>query len=537
MKDDVTTIEIYSVASNYQGVQPGWFAKILKDKFNVELNIVAPNVSGDADSLYQTRAAAGNLGDIVVLDNADFKDCVDSGLVADITEDIQGCENLMKYEEQIKEYNKNLGEDADIQYGIPAQMNSNGPTGYAEDTVYSMPRIPWDYYSALGSPDMANTDDLLNVLETMLEKYPTNEKGDKAYALSLWSDWDNPGTNAGIEVINQMAKWYGQEAKGSVLIGNDGSIKSLTDKDGTYYKLLQFLYQANQKGLLDPDSGTQDWNATSAKMKNKQVYLFWYNWQRAFWNNPERGAAGDAYVAAPLADLNVYQEANYYFGNGRVWGVGSNVDEAKKAKIMEVLNWLASPEALEYTHCGLKDIIYTVVEDGKYELTKDGYNRDSADIQIPEELGGGLYFDGKCQINEWIVGSVETNPNTAECYDVNYWNATFEANRNKASEEWSQKFNAENEVEYLEKNGQLEITPTVNLLLESDTTDTALIRSQCGQLVCDTSWQMIYAGNESEFEASWANLEKQLEGQGWEKLVNFDTEKYQEVVDARKKLK
>ena len=50
---DTMTIEIFDVAANYQGVQTGWFAKVVKDRFNIELNIIAPQVAGDA--IYQTR--------------------------------------------------------------------------------------------------------------------------------------------------------------------------------------------------------------------------------------------------------------------------------------------------------------------------------------------------------------------------------------------------------------------------------------------------------------------------------------------------
>ena len=55
--DTELTIEIYDKAANYQGIQAGWFGKVLKDKFNIQLNIIAPQVSGDANSLYQTRSA------------------------------------------------------------------------------------------------------------------------------------------------------------------------------------------------------------------------------------------------------------------------------------------------------------------------------------------------------------------------------------------------------------------------------------------------------------------------------------------------
>ena len=71
--DTEMTIEIYDKAANYQGIQAGWFGKVLKDKFNIQLNIIAPQVSGDANSLYQTRSASGNLGDIVIIDNSEMQ--------------------------------------------------------------------------------------------------------------------------------------------------------------------------------------------------------------------------------------------------------------------------------------------------------------------------------------------------------------------------------------------------------------------------------------------------------------------------------
>ena len=48
----------YDVAANYQGMQTGWFAKVVKDRFNIELNIIAPQVAGD--TIFQTRASSGN---------------------------------------------------------------------------------------------------------------------------------------------------------------------------------------------------------------------------------------------------------------------------------------------------------------------------------------------------------------------------------------------------------------------------------------------------------------------------------------------
>ena len=55
-------LTFYDEAANYHGTQSGWFAKVVKDRFNIELNIIAPQVVGN--DVYTTRAMEGDLGDI-----------------------------------------------------------------------------------------------------------------------------------------------------------------------------------------------------------------------------------------------------------------------------------------------------------------------------------------------------------------------------------------------------------------------------------------------------------------------------------------
>ena len=530
--DTEMTIEIYDKAANYQGIQAGWFGKVLKDKFNIQLNIIAPQVSGDANSLYQTRSASGNLGDIVIIDNSEMQDCVEAGLIMDIGDIIGSYENLTKYKEQIDLFNGTMsGVEAGSVYAIPCNMNSNGPTAFVGTEVASAPRVPWDLYEGLGCPELKTTDDLLNMLKDMQDKYPTNAAGDKAFAITMWKDWD--GTS--IENANLLTNWFGQQVKESVLLGNDNTIMPLTDKNGGYYKALKFFFKANQMGLVDPDAATQDWTtACDSKMKQKRVYLFWYNWQNGFWNTPEHGESRENYMYTPVEKLNFFQMADSYYGDGRVWGVGSQVDEEKKLRIMELLDWLASPEGLTYQHNSLEGLIYTVNEDGTYTLTKEGQDRFTGDLPVPEEMGGGLWSDGNNQINQWIAGSSEMNPVTGEYFEPNLWSSTIEMNQTATTKEWSEKFGAVNEVEYMKNAGQLGMVANVNIPLASDDTDTALIRSQCKSVVCDASWRMVFAANDAEFEQMWDDMCTQLEGFGWNDLVAFDTEKYQAVIDARK---
>ena len=527
---DTMTIEIFDVAANYQGVQTGWFAKVVKDRFNIELNIIAPQVAGDA--IYQTRSSSGNLGDILILESGQFKECVDAGLIKDISADIWNYSNLADYKDQIDVLNNGLeGNDNGATYGIPTEMLSTSPTSYSQDTIYSSPLLRWDLYKELGTPDIADLDGLLDVLEQMMEKHPTNDAGDACYAMSLWPDWDGGDGMLGIANVVQLTTWYGEKIKGSAILKPDGTFIPLTDKNGTYYKILKFLYEANQRGLVDPDSATQDWNSACAKMSAGQVYLMWYSWQTGFWNSTERLKDGTGFIFTPIADQDYYTDADAYYGSGRVWAVGSQVDDEKYAKIMEFLDWYASPEGLMFQHAGIEGFNYEVGEDGK--LTQINSNALMDNLNVPEEWGGGGYSDGNNAINQWIVNANSINPLTGETYVVTYWSSYKEETLTDMKKEWRERFDAEEPADYMKKNNKLIISPNVSVSLPTDTADISVIRNQCNETICDYSWRMIYASDDANFDALWDEMSKTLDGYGFQDLVKFDTDKYQIELDAK----
>lgn len=527
--NELLTLEVYNVAANYQGIPTGWFHNFVKKKFNIEFNIIAPQASGDGNALYQTRSSSGKLGDIILLDNADFIDCINAGLVKDISGLIKNYPNLMVFDEQITAFNEQIKGSNGAIYGIPTEMTNTSPDVYSQTSVLSSPMIPWDYYKELGYPEMKSLDDLLNVLESMQKAHPTNVDGEKAYAIGLWSDWD--GTS--IENVNQLTKWYGEEVNGSILINGKNEMRSLIDDDGAYYKMLHFLFEANQRGLVDPDSATQDWNAQLEKMKAKRIYLYWYNWSLGFYNQVDKTSKGDGYVYIPVDDMNFYQTSDSYYGSGRVWGVGAHVDDATLLRIMEFLDWYASPESVLLQNYMIKDFNYEVLEDGTYRGINDEamINNDV----VPEEWGGGPVRDGANQLNQWIVGAYSINPLTNETYSRVGWKSEKEKEKSLLDKEWIAKFGADNAIELMKQKNQLSIVPSVNLVLESDTTDIALIRSQCGKIICDTSWKLIYANDEEAFVSGWNKMKESLKGLGWDDLVQFDMNKYQPVIEVRKK--
>ncbi|MCR5277925.1 MAG: sugar ABC transporter substrate-binding protein [Lachnospiraceae bacterium] len=526
--DETLVIEIYDEAANYQGTQTGWFAKVVKDRFNIELNIIAPQVAGDA--VYQTRTATGNLGDIVLLDPSHFNDCVAAGLIKDISGEIKDCTNLMEFNRQINALNEGIPGNNGAIYGIPCEMTNTSPTSFSDDVVYSSPMLRWDLYSGVGAPDIADLDGLLDTIKKIQDANPTNDAGDPAYGFSLWPDWDNNDGMIGIANVVQLTTWYGEKIKGSAILTKDDKFIPLTDKNGTYYKMLKFLYKANQMGIVDPDSGSQNWDAACAKMSAGQVYTFWYSWQVGFWNTPERLADGKGMIFIPVKDQLYYTTSDTYYGSGRVFGVGSGVEGEKYDRIMKFLDWYASPEGVTFQHDGIEGFNYELLPDGKFKLL----NADAlmANLPVPEEYGGAGYSDGNNAINQWIVSSISINPNSGEAYGNTHWSSYKEETATKTKNEWAARFGAAEPADWMKANNALLVRPSVSVSLPSEDADITVIRNQVGQEVKDASWRMIFAANENEFDSMWDTMTDNLNSLGFDQLYKFDVDKYTIELEA-----
>lgn len=524
------SIEVYSQAANFQGEQVGWTAALLKEKFNITLSIIAPQVAG-AD-IFAARSASGYLGDIIVLDNVDIQACVTSGLIYDITEEIKGFQAYSDYKDQLDYYNASLeGVEEGTYYAWPCEMANTGVTTFTPTIPGVAPTVPWDYFNEIGAPELNTLTDLISALRTMQDNHPTNEAGDPSYGITLWPDWDSDT----IENVNQLTKWYGQEVNGSVMLDVDGKMISLVDDNSAYLKILQFYFDANQAGVVDPDSGTQNWDSVNQKFNSKRAFLIWNDWQQGFWNTTDRGNAGENYMMAPVKDMEIYQPSDSYFGTSRAFACGTD-DPETKARVAMLLDWMSGPDGAEVIHGGIFGYSYVEAEDGNgYVRTLEGESALMDNSPVPEEFGGGLYADGMLQINQWMVAGVSTNPVTGHTYSATYWPAELEKAKTTTLNEWNERFDAENPVDYLTKNNMIGVVPYVNVNYEADSTDISLIRTSCKPVVCDASWKMIFAKDQAEFDALWTQMKDDIAGLGFDQLVEFDTQKYQVLVDERAK--
>src|SRR5690606_34796381 len=161
--DKEITIDVFDGLANYMGIQEGWFAEVVKDKFNMKLNIIAPNVAGGGDTLYNTRVSAGELGDLIITDKGErLDDLIQGGLVADASAYYPAMEHAGRFDKAVE----NLNAEVDGIYAFPSSVSSLLPTEASEglDPTFG-PFLRWDLYGQLGYPEIGTLEDLLPILQ------------------------------------------------------------------------------------------------------------------------------------------------------------------------------------------------------------------------------------------------------------------------------------------------------------------------------------------------------------------------------------
>lgn len=533
---EALTIDVFDSQANFQGEQTGWFAKIVKDKFNIKLNIIAPNVAGGGDTLYQTRSANGNLGDLIItnLDSSRLKDMVTAGLVLDMSDYIKDEKNLQSRMDAIEGASQ-LAETDGI-WAVPSEISNQTATEPCEaQEPTNAPSIRWDMYAEAGYPEIDTLEDLIPVLETMQEKAKgTSEDGKEVYALSLFKDWDGDI----MQNVGAFCSLYGYENLGFCLGKADGSeTQSVINSDSMYVRALKFLFDANQKGLIDPESTTQDFDTLQTKFKNGDVlYSFWPWLGAGVYNTTAHTSEGKGFATATIKDMKCLSYGSMPDGKAAVGiMVGSQTKDPQR--MVDFIDWLYSPEGIEDssaqsgTTCGPEGLTWEL-KDGKPVLTDFGVKAFvdvDSDLKVPDEWGGGSWKDGVSALNFKAVGVVDTDPDTGVCYNYQKWDDYIERTSTKLSEDWSSHNDgAKTAIERLESTDNLLVLPGTNYSTPEYSTDINTIKEQCKQTIVADSWQMIFAKDEAEFNKILKDMQDTVQGLGYDQVYEVDQKNYQD---------
>ena len=534
--EEPLVIDVFDSLANYQGMQSGWFAKLVKDKFNMELNIIAPNVSGGGDTLYRTRAAAGNLGDLIICSgqNNNLQDLVTAGLVIDMQDYLKDAE-IMKYEKAIRNLNDPV--DSTAIYAIPSSVSFQSCTQPSEsgDPTFG-PYLRYDLYAALGYPSIKTLDDLLGVLAQMQALQPVSESGNPTYAFSFFKDWDGNMMNS----AKQPACFYGYDEYGFVLAKADGSdYQDIMQDDSFYLRNLKMYFDANQLGLVDPASPNQNYNEMFDKYAAGDIlYAPWPWLGQSAYNTLSNRTSGKGFMFVPIEDMQILLNGcNPYGDDTSIIAVGRNAKDPER--LADFINWLYSPEGI-YANSA-QSVTGTAGPEGlTWEMTGDGPALTEvgveallrSDVKLPDSWGGGMWKDGISRINFTTVILTDTAPNGYP-YRYTQWDSDRQMDDTTLEKAWKNHMQADSTMDYLLQTGKYLVSPGCSYFSTTESNEISTIRNQCKRIIVDTSWAMVFAKDEETFYELQSTMQETVRSLGYEQVLLHDMDLAHNKINAK----
>lgn len=515
--DETVTLTVYSQLSNYEGEQIGWFADIMKEKFNVKLNIIS-----NGDGVFDTRMESGNLGDIVLFgsDGEEYARAYQNGMLLDWNED----DILSDYGPYIKEnmaeaLEKNASISDGTVYGFGHDVASSA-NQYGEFDYH--PDIRYDLYTAIGSPEINELEDYVDVLKQMKEIEPTSDSGSETYGVSLFKDWDG---NMVMFVKATATNFFGvDEFHFGFYDADNGEFQGALEEDGYYKRCLKFYNKLYQEGLLDPDSMTQGYDGCMEDYQDGGAFFCIFSWMGATqYNTDEHISEGKKMLPVAAANQDTLVYGLGQSGSNRIWSIGANSQYPELC--MAIINYLCTPEGrLDYEY-GPQGVCWEYLDNGKVELTDFGLQCKALaareDKVMPEPYSG-LWDDGCPQMNNttWSLNTTIPGGVDGQTFNFKYWDKYLSLDVDSTEAQWREDMGVDSYSEYLSQ-FEHSISKAHNYAESAKSDELSTTWEQVKTCIQNGSWQAIYAADDAEFDKIWEQMVSDADSYGYQECAEW----------------
>ena len=516
------TLTMFSQLANFAGEQGGWFAKALKDRFNVTLKIVSTNVDTNA---LTSAMSAGELGDIVVMGemSGDFMDCVKADLILDWSDiDLANYPNINTYmQDSIKKVSDMCAEAGyEGRYGFTGSVAmENGAWAELTDPTYAL-QVRFDAWEKAGKPELKTLEDLPAFLEALQKAVPANADGETVYAYGGFGDWED----CVMKFTWDLMTFYGyQEFDFMGVNYATRDIVNPLDEGSLYYRALKVNNQLYQKGLFDPESVSQNFDTYSQKLSSGRYLVALWGWIIGNYNSAERAANKEGFTTFLIEDSAPAVQTISTQGGNWPWALGANTQYAERA--LEVLDWLCSEEGIIVSNYGPKGLCWDYGEDGVPYMTDFGWKcqEDMENTQMPEENGGGTFMDGQCKINHETLEVEQLIPGKTYSFSNKGWPCYVEHNATELSKAWSEEYanGATSGIDLYRKTGKASVvSPAAIAFTKAPASDDAQAkRAQFAPIMKEYSWKCVYAKDDAEFDALWKEMVETCKSYGYDDVA------------------
>jgi putative aldouronate transport system substrate-binding protein len=303
--------------SQMSGVQDDTVTKAIEERLGIVLDVISDS-GMDLNMQLNAMIASDDLPDIIVAMTPEQRQLLkDSDVIIPLDElvDNYGQEISNKAAGQVMlNYSRKFYGDGENLYFVNLRAGEDYEAGLP--TV--APFIRWDIYEMIGSPQINNLDDLLNVLKQMQDAYPQTEDGKKVYAIS--GCLADPGWNT-FSLTSAEAFFGYRKLDNYGLAGTKTSdvtqyLNFMENADSPTWQIFKFFNKAYQMGILDPDCVTMKYDQWAEKITAGQVLYVPFGW---FANIPIMNDENKVFLPARFDEfINDSFTCSYAYSQGQI---------------------------------------------------------------------------------------------------------------------------------------------------------------------------------------------------------------------------
>ncbi|MBW7452552.1 extracellular solute-binding protein [Paenibacillus sepulcri] len=458
---------------------------------NKKINITPISSGGNAQQKFNTMIVSGELPDVIWMErDADVEKLRSEGMLVPFDEYLEKYPNLKKW----------AGEDAiDMLrspdgklYQFPNWYTTqpNGNAGYL---------VNKKIYEELGSPSLETTDELFDYLKQVKEKYPDVvplEVGQSASGIDI--------------LVSAFAENRPPTFNAMMAVPSGDKLTSLFT-DPVYREFIQFASRLYREGLISQDSFTQKLEQVEQKVLTGKIAVFIAS------SPTEFGSIGNTLLKEQDPDAGyimvwpVHKEGldrNKIFP-GDYTQLGWNVSVITKAAkdpeaIFAFLDWFTGPEGQRIIMWGPEGLYWEGTDENEYPLFNDAFVTKAADREKLMSAIVNFQWNGNTvYVDKSKMKFESTLPPEKRSWDT-YWQSEIT---------WKTQFNT---------------TEFVNLTPAGDTEEGIAQQSVFDIYEKARASAIMNAKTDEEVSSVLDQAEADAQQAGYEKLLQYKTEKWQE---------
>lgn len=511
---NLTTLELFPMVGNGSiiGTVNNWVGDLLAEDLGVQVDVL----DGGTEKL-QALMASGELPDIMVFSELkQVEDAVNAGLLLNLDEYLDQLPNVTANAgNMINNFRDNASAGTGNLYALGTHILDTLPT---RGVMNWGPWIRWDLYEQIGSPEIETLEDLIPVLKEMQELQPETEDGKKVYALSLWSDWDSSSNY--MSFLSTIGSIYGRDYQNylEIDVENKEAI-SMFDDNSIAMRALKFFFDANQAGLIDPDSMTQTYADYDTKARQQRTIFGFWKW--SIYNERALEDQNIGFGALPITDSKVLFHGLRPAGMEWCYAVSKDAENPEAA--LALIDYMYSNEGIMKLANGPQGIIWDLDENGKPYVTEQGW--EILNDKNGEMPTGGLITDG---FDKPFLKGLDLrmiNSDYGVAFDREYWDKSEGAPEDSPlTKQWQEDMDALDQMDYMIKNDKVAVKPLTIVQPVSD--EMKQLNQRIGENTASMCWKCIYAENEEEFNELKEQMINEMMDKGLQESIDYSLAAY-----------